>query len=428
MSEEDALEEIELESKVDVEEVSLELVEDSAEQDVVLDEVTDADETSADIVDLTEKALDDFDIDEPDETSVAAAVLESVEDGSASEFSLDDLESEDESEALSLDTEVETAESAEDSELDLIFLEEAKENLALLSSVLDEAAEAVNPDAVAAYHTLKGSSGMAEVPAVVVVAAPMESLLANMLASSQNMNDIVRELMKESLDLMGAISEDLSLKRQTSPEHEAFAEKVRSISGPGAEPTPLFDFQLVRKLSEAEPVVREWQPVGMGALQVELSHVIEQAGPLGHTSIVELCKRLLQIYQQLSMKPADSVVETLLSAHETLVHMFDELASSQTIQSGSEILQKLDDLDRDLKAPKATEAISRSLLPLDALLPELDTRLENLNSEAASQEALQAVLSQLSELQGVDDLASSPLNSYRSLKSQRVRKSPWADC
>ena len=196
----------------------------------------------------------------------------------------------------------------------------------------------------------------------------------------------------------------LSLKRQTSPEHEAFAEKVRSISGPGAEPTPLFDFQLVRKLSEAEPVVREWQPVGMGALQVELSHVIEQAGPLGHTSIVELCKRLLQIYQQLSMKPADSVVETLLSAHETLVHMFDELASSQTIQSGSEILQKLDDLDRDLKAPKATEAISRSLLPLDALLPELDTRLENLNSEAASQEALQAVLSQLSELQGVDDL------------------------
>ena len=51
---------------------------------------------------------------------------------------------------------------------------------------------------------------MAEVPAVVVVAAPMESLLANMLASSQNMNDIVRELMKESLDLMGAISEVIS--------------------------------------------------------------------------------------------------------------------------------------------------------------------------------------------------------------------------
>ena len=91
----------------------------------------------------------------------------------------------------------------------------------------------------------EGSSGTAEVPAVVVVAAPMESLLANMLASSQNMNDIVRELMKESLTSW-VISEDLSLKRQTSPEHEAFAEKVRSISGPGAEPTPLFDFQLVQ--------------------------------------------------------------------------------------------------------------------------------------------------------------------------------------
>ena len=261
-----------------------------------------------------------------------------------------------------------------DSELDQIFLGEAEENFATLRLSLEQSQDQVDPEVIAAFHTLKGSAGMAEVPAIAVVAAPMETLLAGMLGRSQIMDDEVRELIAESLNLMQNITSNLASHRLTFEQGDSFAEKVGLILLlPAAEPVPIFDFHIVRHLSQAEPVLHEWQSEGLQELAAELLEVIEQAGPLGHNSIVELCQVLEETYRKFVGKPDEATMDLLFSAHEALIHMFDQLASSQEIQSAENEIARLLEIDFSLlemrqRYQSLADEVTEVLLPLDALL------------------------------------------------------------
>ncbi len=367
---------------------------------------------------------DDFDIAELE----AAAVIAPVEDSDSDESRQEDhgdagepvyeLELEDDEFTLDDLSETDSVDAAPEapalSELDLIFLEEAKENFSVVRTIIAEDSDAVNPDAVAAFHTLKGSAGMAEVPSIAHIAAPLESLLANLLGRSQPITDEVRALMSEGLDLMEAIAADLQQQREVAIHHEAFALKVSGLQQSTEESKPLFDFERVRKLGQAGPVLEEWQPTGMGALQVELAHVIEQAEPLALNSIVQLSGRLLEIYQKLSFKPDEATVATLHKAHEILVQMFDELASSQSIRSSAEAMALLQhiDLDRLLQG----EAAARRLQPIDALFAEVARGIDRLSDGPVDTAVLQSKLSQIIEFEALDE----PLVAVAELMLQMV--------
>ncbi|MFN3235520.1 MAG: Hpt domain-containing protein, partial [Pseudomonadales bacterium] len=379
--------------------------------EVLLDSAEELPETEATEDGAYEIAEDDFDISEleavadtvtagtagtaeDDSAEVAVEVAADDPEESIEEFTLDDLSDE------TLEAQPVVASLSGDSELDLIFLEEAAENFAVVQSAIENSQDAVDPDAVAAFHTLKGSSAMAEVSSIATIAAPLESLLANLLATSQPMNESVRALMSEGLAMMQAIATDLQNQRDKAAPHEQFANKVTELTGPLSEPLPTFDFERVRKLGQAEPVLQEWQPTGMGALQVELSHVIEQAEPLGHESIVVVCQRLLEVYQKLAFKPSVEAVSQLAKVHEILVIMFDELASSQSIRSADEALELLDTMDLD--ALIKAEAAARRLLPLDGMLKDVDQAMSDLQTEPGQLPVLQAKLSQLTEFADLD--------------------------
>ena len=97
--------------------------------------------------------------------------------------------------------------------------------------------------------------------------------------------------------------------------------------------------------------------------------------------------------------------------------MFDELASSQTIRP-AQILQKLDDLDRDLRRPK-------QLKPFPEVCPLMAAARVDCSSEGGRSAVRSFASTQpAEELQGVDDLVVTFELMLRSLKSQRVRKSP----
>ena len=260
------------------------------------------------------------------------------------EFSIADLSDGSEDDAtFELDDLSEDAPGG-DIELDQIFLEEADDNLKVLESVLSNSSAEIDPNAVAAYHTLKGSASMAEIPSIAVIAAPMESLLGGMLTTLSPITESVRGLMAESINLIREVMADLGSHRLAYGRGDEFALKI-SASTLASEPTPSFDFKIVRHLSQAEPVIAEWSVDGINELRFELAQVIDQAEELGHEPIVDLCSTLLEVYEQLEEKPDGLTLEVIQSGHEALVLMFDQLASSQQVDLPEQEIAALRDID-----------------------------------------------------------------------------------
>ncbi|MFT5561648.1 MAG: chemotaxis protein histidine kinase CheA/ActR/RegA family two-component response regulator, partial [Litorivivens sp.] len=337
---------------------------------------------------------------EPDDL---AAELESFSESasnaaSAVEFALEDLEETEPEDGVfeldDLELEPEVSMQVGESELDQIFLEEAVENLLAVQLVLEASAPDVAPGAVAAYHTLKGSAGMAEVPAVAIIAGPMEHLLAGMLGRSQSMTEDVRELMSESLELMRSVTGQLSAYRLSYEPGDVFANKVNAFTPTGVL-VPVFDFHNVRHLSQAEPVLADWQSSRVAELNTELEQVLEQARLLGHDSIVELCQSLADTYTKLDGKPDDASMMRLLSAHEALVHMFDQLASSQEIESATEQIVALAALD--FVALEIRQQTIRAADEITMAMEALDVHLADMIS-SESDGSLQLIKDDISRL------------------------------
>jgi chemosensory pili system protein ChpA (sensor histidine kinase/response regulator) len=358
----------------------------SAEQEPSADEKPSAEEEpSADMalsLDEDEEFAEELTFESDDLTAELESLSESVSElETPDEFTLEDLKETQAEDAIfeldDLTIESEGSVQSAESELDQIFLEEAQENLATLQLVLERAAPAVAPEAVAAYHTLKGSAGMAEVPAIATIAGPMEHLLAGMLGSSQSMTEDARQLMSESLVLMQAVTSELSLYRLSYELGDVFSDKVNSFT-PADALLPVFDFQIVRHLSQAEPVLADWQLHRLAELNSELGQVVEQAQLLGHDSIVLLCQSLADTYTALDGKPDDASMTILLSAHEALVHMFDQLASSQQIEPATEQIAALSTID--FAALELRQHNIRSANEIAMAMEALDTHIADLGT------------------------------------------------
>ncbi|MFT5098520.1 MAG: chemosensory pili system protein ChpA (sensor histidine kinase/response regulator) [Planctomycetaceae bacterium] len=286
-------------------------------------------------------------------------------------FELDDLE-----------VEADGLGRSADSELDQIFIEEAEQDFAILMSAVNAPQPGVDAGAIAAYQTLKGSSGMAEAPAISVIAGSMEMLLARMWGSSQPMNGEVRQLMAESLELMQQVISDLAQNRIEFEPGEQFANKV-GVSVAPSEPTPIFEFHIFRHLNQAESVLRDWQAESVKELQIELLQVIEQAKPLGHDSIVELCQTLEETYRKTDGRPDSEAMDTLFAAHETLIHMFDQLASSQRIVPATTQIAEL--VGIDFSRPEARQRHAVLADEITEALQGFDERLAEFRSSALNE-------------------------------------------
>jgi len=308
------------------------------------------------------------------------------EDEGAAESILDQLETPEAEEIVfglnDLEVNVDRPERSADSELDQILLEEAEQNFATLTSVVNASQPWVDPAAIAAYDTLKGSSGMAEAPAISVIAAPMEMLLAGMRGRSQPMNGEVRQLMVESLELMQQVTSNLAQNRIEFEPGEGFANKVGS-SVATSEPAPVFGFHIVRHLSQAEAVLRDWSVGGLKELQIELLQVIEQAKSLGHESIVELCQTLEETHRKLQGRPDSETIDRLLASYDALVHMFDQLASSHEIVSATTQIARL--VGIDFSRLEAGQRNSKLANEITEALKEFDKRLAEFQSSTPNE-------------------------------------------
>jgi len=254
------------------------------------------------------------------------------------------------------DPEVSAADALlEDDDLDLeqIFAIEADEKLEIIEAFVQN--PEVSGDLVAAFHTLKGSSAMAEINSINAISAPMEHLANDYLIQNKPADDRLIESSRMAAGLIRKVLTDIDGLRESVQGTDALLALVSAGGEAEAEPEVTFDFQNIKLLSEANIAADGWQDVD--ALVAELRHALEQAESLNQPDLAALVNAMLRIYSEATEKPDDLTLSLMMRAHDHLVFMFDAIASSQPVRLAERVLNDLNAVDlapaAELEAPAA---------------------------------------------------------------------------
>jgi chemosensory pili system protein ChpA (sensor histidine kinase/response regulator) len=233
-----------------------------------------------------------------------------------------------------------------DSELDEIFLGEAIQNLAVIKAFL-AGPQVVSGELISAFHTLKGSGAMADVVAISDVAGPLESLSNKYFNSAKQVDDTFVALVERAAELIDIVISNLAMFRHEVDGSEAFQAQCETLNlmWDVEDALPPFEFEGIRLLSKFSEIFAEWDMKQVGQLIEELRHVEAQARVTEREELITLTASMLRCYSEMTAKPNADVENLLINAHETLLVMFDHIASSQGISSPTEIIRELDRLD-----------------------------------------------------------------------------------
>ncbi|MFT7218799.1 MAG: chemosensory pili system protein ChpA (sensor histidine kinase/response regulator), partial [Candidatus Azotimanducaceae bacterium] len=292
------------------------------------------DEPSEDLVSEESIEEDTLEDETPEEESFALDIVEDIVEIAAVDPAINLIE---ESPASGLSTADELLES-DDLDLDQIFTIEANEKLEVIANFVNQGAD-VSGDVVAAFHTLKGSSAMAEIDAIASVAAPLEQLTNDYLIQNKASDSYLIEAASQAVLIIQRVLSDLSAYRSQVPGGPELIARIASGSNPQFAENN-FDFQEIILLSEANIAADGWQDVE--ALIAEMKHADEQAITLDQPALSALLRSMLRVYSQSPGKPDDLTLSLMKRAHDHLVFMFDALASSQLLRPADRVIADLD--------------------------------------------------------------------------------------
>ncbi|MBO6703380.1 MAG: Hpt domain-containing protein [Pseudomonadales bacterium] len=443
----DAVEEVEVdaESDVELEEIALEAPEADVEEAFDIEEIAfseePAEESIEEMVEIeeVEAIVEDEEVEEPElKTVEREASEEDIDFGLVEEiveedsFELDDVVLEVEAPAAEVEEPSAGEESVEevtdssadalleDDDLDLeqIFAIEADEKLCVIEEFVRS--PEVSGDLVAAFHTLKGSSAMAEIDSIHAIAGPMEHLANDYLIQNKTADDRLIESSRMAAGLIRKVLTDIDGLRDSVQGTDALLALISAGAESEAAPEPeaTFDFENIKLLSEANIAADGWQDVD--ALVAEMKQALEQAESLGQPDLAALLTAMLRIYSEATEKPDDLTLALMMRAHDHLVFMFDAIASSQQVRPADRVINDLNAVDLAPAAaedPVVTEesaasvtqlpedSIDEDILPIfleetEELLEELDESIVGWSESGHPAEHLDNLLRQLHTLKG----------------------------
>ena len=359
---EEAVEEIELE-EIELEAPAAEVVDEPAVEEAVeeieLEEI-ELEAPAAEVVDepAVEEAVEEIELEEIELEAPAAEVVdeptveEAVEEIELEEIELEaptaeveeiELEEEPPAEVEEAPTEAEEVEAlgtealleSDDLSLDEIFEIEVKEKIATVREFL-ESPGTVDGDIAAAFHTLKGSAAMAEIPTINLIAAPLEQVSLDYLGKAPD--DWFLTKIRRGASLIEQVINDLDLYREQIPGLEAFTQQFTEEA---PESSPGFRFDDIQLLSSVS--LEPWSEVDVDGLVAELTHAKEQAEEFEQETLLSLVDGLLSAHEAITDVPESNTVALLQSAYDELLIMFDQIAAGQTV-SAPETLSNLQQL------------------------------------------------------------------------------------
>ena len=365
--EDDAFEEDGVEGLEDIslEEIEPEIVEELVEPDI--EAAVEAD-SELEGISLDEISIDEFTEEEPE-------LIDATEEEPPAPDSAD-LKAEDQDQ----DKDKDEDEPSHDQELDEIFLGEVSGRLEVVQQFLDSAGP-INGDLVAAFHTLKGSAAMAQIPSISAIAAPLELLSNQYLSQVKVADQSFIDLVKKGAGLINTVVHDLNLYRHGAEGIESFVSEVEAVQVDAAGTVAEFNFEHIKLLSEEKVVSENWERDYVVAVTAELENAREQALELNQLELKNLIASLLRVYGEVISVPDDTVVNALRRGHERLVSMFDNLAASQDLESAADIIEMLDSVDLAVTQTVESDAVAPQ--DNDAALVEEDEQPVDAESSSA---------------------------------------------
>ena len=339
-------------------------------EDLEIDEETI--DQPATVEDNLEDELEDIALDSADILEVAETEVED-------EVTASEEEAEWETAAIGTTAVALTADElleSDDFELDDIFVAEANELIEVIQKFLDSPGE-VSGELVAAFHTLKGSSAMAEIPSISTIAAPLEQLASQYLTQGSAPDAGFINAIEKGTGLIRVIVANLSEFRDSIEGMDTQVAETQAAQISSPETISEFDFENIRLLSEEKVVSSNWQEDHVVAVVAELEDAQEQSVALGQSELQALTTSLLRVYGQVQATPDETVISALKSGHDRLVIIFDRIAASQDVAKAADAIAVLDalevgevkEVEEDL--PKVSEgngAAAARPLTLDELL------------------------------------------------------------
>ncbi len=247
--------------------------------------------------------------------------------------------------------------STEDAETFALFEQEAALHLQVLEERFVNAdvigADAVSDDALRALHTLRGSASMAGVDSIARVAGPLYDVARESRDRGSHIgSDIVDYIQQGVFALrrtLSALSEG-SEPQEDLASFETEAKRLIAGLGAGASASALLSLDGAPVLLGASDFLTGWLSGAMdlGALSdivAALHELRNEAESQGQTVITNLCDALIAAYERLEDHPLNQAAYTALhAAHETLLGMFDAIASEQRLPDASKEIRALADV------------------------------------------------------------------------------------
>lgn len=257
-----------------------------------------------------------------------------------------------------------------------------------------------------ALHTLKGSAHMAGITPIALIASPLEKLIKELRAYQIKNTSQLNNLLIEGVGIIQLGLEQLNDNPVAPlPNQEEFLNKVAEMESvllsplceddldrslPDPQQLAQFLTQGMDVLIDADDIVKRWANelnnlAEIEQLNSELTQVIAAADKADLTEISELSRRLNELYTQILSVPNrvsfdNSIVSTLLAAHESLLNMLDCLAAGQSLVADIKILAQVTSatvtLSEEIVIPEVDSSIETDLIELDELLTSAEKNVD----------------------------------------------------
>lgn len=263
----------------------------------------------------------------------------------------------------------EKADSDVDAELLEVFTAETTSHLTgirnFLNKVNDNQGDIhLSDKVIRELHTIKGSARMAGIEQVAQFASPTEKLAKEISALNIPVEQDVLELLNScahNIDL--SIASLLGNKSGLKPDISGFMKNLEEISGkylgsvdlleedqkPSDQVLSVIVNQNINEIFNANEFLLKWQDKEINLEEVEsfikeLEALREVSGKAGLDYMQNLCVQLDETYKFIlrnKVGPNEELFKDLLSAHDKLVGMVDNLAAGQSIITAEDDIQKL---------------------------------------------------------------------------------------
>lgn len=267
-----------------------------------------------------------------------------------------------------------------DPEMVAIFQADAREKIEHLQAWLAESTPKVPESAVRAFHTLRGASAAAGVPAIAAVASPVEAWLGSCRGAGLSLDEDGRTLLSALVVELRRWIDVAGLAEAADLDAAPWVAQIEALSqgaparqatlGVDPELAHIFSMEALDLIEQMEAISREWRAApdraGLAQQMATLAHTLSGAAAMSHAQgIAEIAKALQRRLLAQGEGPS-GLLDDLDAIFDGLRDQLDAYRDGQYAEVDSDLRARVEGLGGLPKDKETDPVVSEALaLPAD---------------------------------------------------------------